>query len=320
MAGRKSSASNIKMPDVNMLFGLEQDSDNSAEKVEEVDIGKLYSFNDHPFKVLDDEKMQETVESIREHGIICPLIVRPGKEEGYEIIAGHRRKRACELLGLGTVPCFIRDLSDEEATITMVDSNIQREELLFSEKAFAYKMKLEAVRKQGQRTDLTSRQVVGKLESSDIVGETTGESGRQIQRYIRLTELEPELQQLVDDKKIGFTPAVELSYLQPEEQKQLLEAIDSEQATPSLSQAQRMKKMSQAGELSGDKILEIMQEEKKPEQNRKEEVTPDKESVSFSTEKLRKYFPRSYTPLQMENTIIRLLEAWQKKRQRAQER
>lgn len=320
MAGRKSSASNIKMPDVNMLFGLEQDSDNSAEKVEEVDIGKLYSFNDHPFKVLDDEKMQETVESIREHGIICPLIVRPGKEEGYEIIAGHRRKRACELLGLGMVPCFIRDLSDEEATITMVDSNIQREELLFSEKAFAYKMKLEAVRKQGQRTDLTSRQVVGKLESSDIVGETTGESGRQIQRYIRLTELEPELQQLVDDKKIGFTPAVELSYLQPEEQKQLLEAIDSEQATPSLSQAQRMKKMSQAGELSGDKILEIMQEEKKPEQNRKEEVTPDKESVSFSTEKLRKYFPRSYTPLQMENTIIRLLEAWQKKRQRAQER
>jgi ParB family chromosome partitioning protein len=224
------------------------------------------------------------------------------------------------LAGLDKMPVIVKDMDADTAVIMMVDSNLQRENILPSEKAKAYKMKLEAIKRQGARTDLTSRQVVGKLESSDIVGETTGESGRQIQRYIRLTELEPELQQLVDDKKIGFTPAVELSYLQPEEQKQLLEAIDSEQATPSLSQAQRMKKMSQAGELSGDKILEIMQEEKKPEQNRKEEVTPDKESVSFSTEKLRKYFPRSYTPLQMENTIIRLLEAWQKKRQRAQER
>ena len=221
MAGRKSSASNIKMPDVNMLFGLEQDSDNSAEKVEEVDIGKLYSFNDHPFKVLDDEKMQETVESIREHGIICPLIVRPGKEDGYEIIAGHRRKRACELLGLETVPCFIRDLTDEEATITMVDSNIQREELLFSEKAFAYKMKLEAVRKQGQRTDLTSRQVVGKLEAADEIGEKSGESGRQIQRFIRLTFLIKPLLDYVDEKRIPFNAGIELSYLETEEQEQL---------------------------------------------------------------------------------------------------
>lgn len=210
----------------------------------------------------------------------------------------------------------------DTATIMMVDSNLQRENILPSEKAKAYKMKLEAIKRQGARTDLTSRQLVGKLESADEVGEATGESGRQIQRYIRLTELQPELQQMVDEKKIAFTPAVELSYLQPEEQKQLLEAMDSEQATPSLSQAQRMKKMSQAGELNEDKILAIMQEEKKPEQVRRPDVEqPSREdSVSFSTEKLRKYFPRSYTPLQMENTIIKLLEAWQKKRQRAQER
>lgn len=204
----------------------------------------------------------------------------------------------------------------DTATIMMVDSNLQRENILPSEKAKAYKMKLEAIKRQGARTDLTSRQVVGKLESADEIGEATGESGRQIQRYIRLTELEPELQQMVDEKKIAFTPAVELSYLQPEEQKQLLQAIDSEQSTPSLSQAQRLKKMSQAGELNEDKILAIMQEEKKPEQV----VKRDENSVSFSTDRLRQYFPRSYTPLQMENTIIKLLEAWQKKRQRAQER
>ncbi len=204
----------------------------------------------------------------------------------------------------------------DTATIMMVDSNLQRENILPSEKAKAYKMKLEAIKRQGARTDLTSRQLVGKLESADEVGEATGESGRQIQRYIRLTELEPELQQMVDEKKIAFTPAVELSYLQSEEQRQLLQAIDSEQATPSLSQAQRMKKMSQAGELDEDKILAIMQEEKKPEQV----IKRDENSVSFSTDRLRKYFPRSYTPLQMENTIIKLLEAWQKKRQRAQER
>ena len=293
---------------------------NNVAEVVNIALAELYPFPEQPFTVRDDESMQETAASIKEYGVLTPAIARPREGGGYEIISGHRRKRACELAGLDKMPVIVKDMDADTAVIMMVDSNLQRENILPSEKAKAYKMKLEAIKQQGARTDLTSRQVVGKLESSDIVGETTGESGRQIQRYIRLTELEPELQQLVDDKKIGFTPAVELSYLQPEEQKQLLEAIDSEQATPSLSQAQRMKKMSQAGELSGDKILEIMQEEKKPEQNRKEEVTPDKESVSFSTEKLRKYFPRSYTPLQMENTIIRLLEAWQKKRQRAQER
>ena len=293
---------------------------NNVAEVVNIALAELYPFPEQPFTVRDDESMQETAASIKEYGVLTPASARPREGGGYEIISGHRRKRACELAGLDKMPVIVKDMDADTAVIMMVDSNLQRENILPSEKAKAYKMKLEAIKRQGARTDLTSRQVVGKLESSDIVGETTGESGRQIQRYIRLTELEPELQQLVDDKKIGFTPAVELSYLQPEEQKQLLEAIDSEQATPSLSQAQRMKKMSQAGELSGDKILEIMQEEKKPEQNRKEEVTPDKESVSFSTEKLRKYFPRSYTPLQMENTIIRLLEAWQKKRQRAQER
>ena len=293
---------------------------NNVAEVVNIALAELYPFPEQPFTVRDDESMQETAASIKEYGVLTPAIARPREGGGYEIISGHRRKRACELAGLDKMPVIVKDMDADTAVIMMVDSNLQRENILPSEKAKAYKMKLEAIKRQGARTDLTSRQVVGKLESSDIVGETTGESGRQIQRYIRLTELEPELQQLVDDKKIGFTPAVELFYLQPEEQKQLLEAIDSEQATPSLSQAQRMKKMSQAGELSGDKILEIMQEEKKPEQNRKEEVTPDKESVSFSTEKLRKYFPRSYTPLQMENTIIRLLEAWQKKRQRAQER
>ena len=293
---------------------------NNVAEVVNIALAELYPFPEQPFTVRDDESMQETAASIKEYGVLTPAIARPREGGGYEIISGHRRKRACELAGLDKMPVIVKDMDADTAVIMMVDSNLQRENILPSEKAKAYKMKLEAIKRQGARTDLTSRQVVGKLESSDIVGETTGEIGRQIQRYIRLTELEPELQQLVDDKKIGFTPAVELSYLQPEEQKQLLEAIDSEQATPSLSQAQRMKKMSQAGELSGDKILEIMQEEKKPEQNRKEEVTPDKESVSFSTEKLRKYFPRSYTPLQMENTIIRLLEAWQKKRQRAQER
>ena len=293
---------------------------NNVAEVVNIALAELYPFPEQPFTVRDDESMQETAASIKEYGVLTPAIARPREGGGYEIISGHRRKRACELAGLDKMPVIVKDMDADTAVIMMVDSNLQRENILPSEKAKAYKMKLEAIKRQGARTDLTSRQVVGKLESSDIVGETTGESGRQIQRYIRLTELEPELQQLVDDKKIGFTPAVELSYLQPEEQKQLLEAIDSEQATPSLSQAQRMKKMSQAGELSGDKILEIMQEEKKPEQNRKEEVTPDKESVSFSTEKLLKFFPRSYTPLQMENTIIRLLEAWQKKRQRAQER
>ena len=299
MAGRKSSASNIKMPDVNMLFGLEQDSDNSAEKVEEVDIGKLYSFNDHPFKVLDDEKMQETVESIREHGIICPLIVRPGKEEGYEIIAGHRRKRAGELLGLGMVPCFIRDLSDEEATITMVDSNIQREELLFSEKAFAYKMKLEAVRKQGQRTDLTSRQVVGKLEAADEVGEKSGESGRQIQRFIRLTFLIKPLLDYVDEKRIPFNAGIELSYLETEEQEQLYQTIERLCVFPSLAQAKKLKEISKVRKLDETGIELILSEEKTP--------AP---AVKLQRKRLNEYFPADYSAEQMEEVIYELLKRW----------
>lgn len=291
-------------------------------EVVNIPLAELHPFPNQPFAVRDDESMQETAASIKEYGVLTPAVARPLESGGYELISGHRRKRACELAGLAEMPVIVKEMDADTATIMMVDSNLQRENILPSEKAKAYKMKLEAIKRQGARTDLTSRQLVGKLESADEVGEATGESGRQIQRYIRLTELQPELQQMVDEKKIAFTPAVELSYLQPEEQKQLLEAMDSEQATPSLSQAQRMKKMSQAGELNEDKILAIMQEEKKPEQVRRPDVEqPSREdSVSFSTEKLRKYFPRSYTPLQMENTIIKLLEAWQKKRQRAQER
>ncbi len=299
MAGRKSSASNIKMPDVNVLFGLEDDNGNPAEKVVEVAIGKLYPFNVHPFKVLDDEKMQETVESIREHGVICPLIVRPGKEDGYEIIAGHRRKRACELLGLETVPCFIRDLTDEEATITMVDSNIQREELLFSEKAFAYKMKLDAVRKQGQRRDLTSRQVVGKLEAADEVGEKSGESGRQIQRFIRLTFLIKPLLDYVDEKRIPFNAGIELSYLKPEEQEQIYQTIERLCVFPSLAQAKRLKELSREGKLDENGIEIVLSDEK-----------PVALAVRLQRKKLNEYFPADYSAEQMEATIYALLERW----------
>ena len=299
MAGRKSAASNIKMSDVNDLFEPEQKSSNPVEKVEEVETGRLYPFHSHPFKVLDDEKMQETVESIREHGIICPLIVRPGKEEGYEIIAGHRRKRACELLGLGTVPCFIRDLSDEEATITMVDSNIQREELLFSEKAFAYKMKLEAVRKQGQRTDLTSRQVVGKLEAADEIGEKSGESGRQIQRFIRLTFLIKPLLDYVDEKRIPFNAGIELSYLETEEQEQLYQTIVRLCVFPSLAQAKKLKELSREGKLDGNGIEIVLSDEK-----------PVVQAVKLQRKKLNEYFPADYSAEQMEEVIYELLKRW----------
>ena len=299
MAGNKRSASNIKMPDVNELFGLERDSGNPAEKVVEVAIGKLYPFNAHPFKVLDDEKMQETVESIREHGVICPLIVRPGKEDGYEIIAGHRRKRACELLDLETIPCFIRDLTDEEATITMVDSNIQREELLYSEKAYAYKMKLDAIRKQGQRTDLTSRQVVGKLEAADKVGEKSGESGRQIQRFIRLTFLIKPLIDYVDEKRIPFNTGIELSYLEAEEQEQLYQTIERLCVFPSLAQAKKLKELSREGKLNGDGIEIVISDEK-----------PAAQAVKLQRKKLKEYFPADYSAEQMEEVIYELLKRW----------
>lgn len=299
MAGRKSSASNIKMPDVNALFGLEESNGKTEAKVVEIALDQLYSFDSHPFRVLDDEKMQETVESIREHGIINPLIVRQGKENGYEIIAGHRRKRACELLGLKTVPCFIRNLTDEEATITMVDSNIQREELLYSEKAYAYKMKLDAIKKQGQRTDLTSRQSVGKLEAADVVGENSGDSGRQIQRYIRLTYLIKPIMDYVDEKRITFSVGIELSYLEPAEQEQLYQIMQRLCVFPSLVQAKKLKELSREGKLDENGIEIILSDEK-----------PAAPAVKLQRKKLNEYFPADYSAEQMEEVIYGLLKRW----------
>ncbi len=287
------------MPNVDALFGLNQDSDSTVEKIEELPIGKLYPFNLHPFKVLDDEKMQETVESIREHGIICPLIVRRRKIHGYEIISGHRRKRACELLGLKTAPCFIRNLTDEEATIIMVDSNIQREELLFSEKAYAYKMKLDAIKKQGQRTDLTSRQLGGKLEAADVVGEESGDSGRQIQRYIRLTYLVKPLLDFVDEKRIAFGVGVELSYLEPAVQEQLHQVMKRLCVFPSLAQARKLKELAKEGRLDENGMEIVLFDEKK--------AAP---AVKLQRKKLNEYFPVDYSVEQMEKVIYDLLKKW----------
>ena len=271
----------------------------------------LHPFKNHPFKVTDDESMLETAESITKHGVLVPVIARPREEGGYELISGHRRKRASELAGKETLPCIVRNLDDDAATIIMVDSNIQRENILPSERAFAYKLKLEAIKHQGQRSDLTSGQVGQKSKYSiEKIADQTGESYKQVQRFIRLTELVPELLDTVDAKKIAFNPAVELSYLKPHEQVQLMEAMDMEQSTPSLSQAQRLKKYSQDGKLTFDVMTAIMSEEKKGE--------PDK--VTLTGEKLKKYFPKSYTPQQMEETIIKLLEGWSRKRQQSQER
>ena len=281
------------------------------EVVVRLPLTDLHPFPDHPFQVRDDEEMRETIQSVKEYGVIVPAIVRPREEGGYEIVAGHRRKYACEQAGLDTMPVLIRNLDRDAATIIMVVSNLQRENILPSERAKAYKMKLEAIKRQGARNDLTSDQVGQKSKwSIEQIAEQAGESKSQVQRYIRLNELSPELLQMVDEKKIAFNPAYELSFLKPEEQQMLVTTIDYEQATPSLSQAQRMKKFSQAGRLNEDSMLAIMSEEKKPE----------KFSLTFDGDRIRKYFPKSYTPLQMENTIIKLLEAWQKKRQRSQER
>ena len=281
-----------------------------TEQIQQIPIAELHPFKNHPFKVLDDEAMQRTVESVAQFGVLAPLIARPREEGGYEIISGHRRQHAAQLAGLTTLPVIVRNMSDEEAVIKMVDSNLQREHILPSERAFAYKMKLEAIKKQGARSDLTSRQVVGKLEAADLVGKSSDESGRQVQRFIRLTNLIPELLDLVDQKKISFNPAVELSYLTAAEQRDFLEAMQDTQNAPSLSQAQRIKKLSQEGKCTYDAIFDIMGEEKKGEMDR----------VTIKNEVLRKYFPRSYTPKQMQDTIIKLLEQWQKKRQRSQER
>ena len=280
------------------------------ERIVKLPLTVLHDFPNHPFKVRDDEAMQETVESIRQYGVLVPAIVRPREDGGYEIVAGHRRKHGSELAGLQNLPCIVREMDDDTATILMVDSNIQRENILPSERAQAYKMKLEAIKRQGARTDLTSPQVAAKFRADDEVAKGADVSGDTVRRYIRLTELSPELQQMVDEKKIGMTPAVEISYLKPEEQQMLLTAIDSEQATPSLSQAQRMKKLSREGKLNDDSMLDIMMEQKKPEGY----------NVVLSADKLRKYFPRSYTPQRMEETILKLLDAWLRKRQREQSR
>ena len=280
------------------------------EVIVHVPLSRLHDFPNHPFKVRDDEAMQETAESIRQYGVLVPAIVRPREDGGYEIVAGHRRKHGSELAGLQNLPCIVREMDDDTATILMVDSNLQRENILPSERAKAYKMKLEAIKRQGARTDLTSPKISAKFRSDDEVGQDAGVSGDTIRNYIALTQLVPELQQMVDEKKIALSPAYQIAALTPKEQGLLLETIDSEQTTPSLSQAQRMKKLSQSGELNEDTMLSIMMEQKKPEKN----------DITLSGEKLRKYFPRSYTPFQIENTIFKLLDAWQKKRQRDQSR
>ena len=291
----------------------EYERSSMTEYITNIPVEKLKPFPDHPFQVRDDDSMRETVESIKTYGVLQPAIVRPSDDGNYEILSGHRRKRACELAGKKTIPAIVRELDDDAAIIFMVDSNLQRENILPSERAAAYKMKMEALKRQGLRTDLTSGQVVPKLKESrtrDIIAESSEESGRQIQRYIRLTELQPELQQMVDDKKIAFTPAVEISYLKPDEQRMLLDTISSEQATPSLSQAQRLKKLSQAGELTDDSMLSIMSEQKKPERN----------DLTIPADVVEKYFPRSFTPMKMQEVIIKLLETWQRKRQQSHER
>ena len=308
----KSSAKKIELASVDDLFSTEESrQDEQLEKIQEIPLSELHPFKDHPFKVKDDDAMIETADRIKKYGFLVPAIARPLPDGGYELVAGHRRRRASELAGKETMPVIVRDLDDDAATIIMVDSNLQRENLLPSERAFAYKMKLEAIKHQGARTDLTSVQVEQKLSARDQVAKEAGErSGIQVMRYVRLTELIPELLDMVDEKKIAFNPAYELSFLKPDEQQMLVETMDYEQATPSLSQAQRMKKFSQEGKLSEDVMLAIMSEEKKG----------DLDKVTLSSDTLRKYFPKSYTPAKMQETIIKLLEQWQKKRQRDQER
>ena len=303
----KSSARNIELKSVDDLFATEEiREDAQREKVQNIPLGELHPFKNHPFKVKDDAAMQDTVDSVREYGVLVPAIARPDPDGGYELIAGHRRHYASELAGKETMPVIVRDLDDDAATIIMVDSNLQREELLPSERAFAYKMKLEALKHQGKKT----LDQLGPKWSTQEIGKAGNDSMSQVKRFIRLTELIPTLLDMVDERKIAFNPAVELSYLKKEEQTLLLEAMDSEQATPSLSQAQRLKKFSQQKMLSLDVMRAVMSEEKKTDLDR----------VTLKNETLRKYFPKSYTPKQMEDTIIKLLEGWSKKRQLSQER
>ena len=305
----KSSAKNIVLKSVDDIFQTEENrADAQRERVQEIPLDQLKPFKNHPFKVRDDQRMLDTVDSIREYGVLVPAIARPDPEGGYELISGHRRKRGCEMAGLQTMPVIIRDLDDDAAVLVMVDSNIQREELLPSERAFAYKMKLEALKHQG--ADLTSSQLGTKLRADELLAQQAGESRNQVQRFIRLTELISELLDMVDERKLAFNPAVEVSYLKRDEQRMLLEAMDAEQTTPSLSQAQRLKKFSQEGRLTEEAMSAIMSEEKKS----------DMDKVTLRSDTLRRYFPKSYTPKQMEQTIIKLLDVWQKQRQKNQER
>lgn len=302
---------NVSLSSYDEIFSTEETrSQDNLEKIQNLPLAELHPFQNHPFKVVDDEAMQRTVESVARYGVLAPAIARPRPEGGYEIISGHRRLHAAELAGLKTIPVIVRNMDDDAAVIAMVDANLQRETILPSERAFAYKMKLEAMKHQGQRTDLTSCQLGTKLRTDALVAEGTNESARTVQRFIRLTALIPELLDMVDQKQLAFNPAVELSYLSQPEQRELLDAMDYAQSTPSLSQAQRLKKLSQEGTLDLGTMRTIMSEIKKPELG----------NVTLKDATLRKYFPRSYTPRQMQETIIKLLEQWQKKRQRDQER
>ena len=307
----KSSAKKIELASVDDLFSTEESrQDEQLEKIQEIPLSELHPFKDHPFKVKDNDAMIETADSIKKYGVLVPAIARPLPDGGYELVAGHRRRRASELAGKETMPVIVRDLDDDAATIIMVDSNLQRENLLPSERAFAYKMKLKALKNQGARSDLTSCQVGTKFRADESLAEDSGESARNVQRFIRLTNLIPELLDMVDEKKIAFNPAVELSYLDESQQRDFLEAMEDTQNAPSLSQAQQLKKLAQQREFSYEKAFDVMGQEKKNE----------KDTVTIKNETLRKYFPRSYTPKQMEEKIIQLLDAWQKKQQRRNER
>ena len=306
----KSNA-NLALKGLDEMFSTEESrQEQQREQVQQIPIGELFPFKNHPFKVLDDESMQRTVESVEQYGVLSPLIARPRPEGGYEIISGHRRQHVAQLAGLDTLPVIVRNMDDDAAVLLMVDSNLQRENILPSERAFAYKMKLEALKNQGARSDLTSAQIGRKLEAADIVGQEAGESRNQVRRFIRLTNLIPELLDLVDEKKISFNPAVELSYLDESQQRDFLQAMDETQNAPSLSQAQRMKKLAQEGKLTYEAAFAIMGEAKKDELDK----------VVIKNDTLKKYFPRSYTPRQMEDVIIKLLEQWQRRQQRQNER
>ena len=302
---------NVALKGLDDLFSSEETrQEEQREQVQQIPVNELFPFKNHPFKVLDDDAMTRTVESISQFGVLAPLIARPRSEGGYEIISGHRRKHAAELAHLDTLPVIVRNMEDDAATILMVDSNLQREHILPSERAFAYKMKLDAIKNQGARSDLTSSQVGMKLQALDIVGQEAGDSRNQVHRFIRLTNLVPELLDMVDEKKISFNPAVELSYLDENQQRDFLEAMNDTQNAPSLSQAQQLKKLAQQGEFSYDAVYDIMNEEKKSELD----------TVTIKNETLRKYFPRNYTPRQMESIIIKLLDQWQMKKQQAKQK